>query len=74
LDDVNETLKTDFENDDVESIGGYVISLIGEFPEKDRVIEDKNAEFIIKETDKNRIEKIKIKLKPYEQKDDEKES
>lgn len=60
LDDVNDTLGTDFENDDIESIGGYVIAIIGRFPEKGEIVEDEKAKFYIEEIDKNRIVKLKI--------------
>ena len=73
LDDVNDTLGTDFENDDIESIGGYVIAIIGRFPEKGEVIEDEFAEFYIEEIDKNRIEKLKIILTPNNREEEEKE-
>ena len=64
LDDVNDILETDFENDEIESIGGYVISIIGRFPEKGEVIDDEKASFVIEKIDKNRIEKLRIILKP----------
>ncbi len=73
LDDVNEALGTDFKNDDIESIGGYVLAIIGRFPEKGETVEDENAKFYIEETDKNRIEKIKITLIEKSEGSDEKE-
>ncbi len=63
LDDVNETLGTDFEFEDVESIGGYVIALIDRFPKKGEQISDKAADFTILMSEKNRIEKMRIVLK-----------
>lgn len=73
LDDVNDSLGTNFENDDIESIGGYVIALIDRFPEKGEIIEDTSANFIIEEIDKNRIVKLKIVLTPNDDLDEEKE-
>lgn len=73
LDDVNEALGTDFENDDVESIGGYVIAIIDRFPIKGEIIEDSEADFEILETDRNRIVQIKINVKKKEN-EEEKES
>lgn len=73
LDDVNDALDTDFENDDIESIGGYVIAIIGRFPEKGEVIDDNKAKFTIEETDKNRIVKLKITLTPKSIIEEEKE-
>lgn len=73
LDDVNDRLGTDFENDDIESIGGYVIAIIGRFPEKGEVVEDEAVKFCIEEIDKNRIVKLKIILTPNNEKEEEKE-
>lgn len=72
LDDVNDALGTNFENDDIESIGGYVIALLDRFPVTGETVEDKNARFFIEQTDKNRIVKLKIILTPDE-KTEEKE-
>ncbi|MGN1319389.1 MAG: transporter associated domain-containing protein, partial [Lachnospirales bacterium] len=66
LDDVNEALGTDFENEDVESIGGYVIALVDRFPEVGEIINDSEAEFEIINKDKNRIDQIKITVKEKE--------
>ena len=73
LDDVNDKLNTDFENDDIESIGGYVIALIGRFPEKGEVVDDNDVKFYIEEIDKNRIVKLKIILTPDNEIEEEKE-
>ena len=56
LDDVNEVLGTNFEFEDVESIGGYVIALVDRFL-KGEQISDKTADFTILLNEKNRIEK-----------------
>ena len=74
LDDVNDALGTNFENDDIESIGGYVIAIIGRFPVKGEVINDDNAKFTIEQTDKNRIVKMKITLTPKNEIEEEKEN
>lgn len=73
LDDVNDVLNTEFTNDDVESIGGYVIALIDRFPKNGEVIESEDAVFEVMNIDKNRIEQIKITVKEKEE-IDEKES
>ncbi len=74
LDDVNDALDTNFVNDDIESIGGYVIAIIGRFPEKGEVINDDSAKFTIEQTDKNRIVKMKITLTPKNEIEEEKEN
>lgn len=60
ISDVNEMLGTSFESEDFDSIGGYVVGVIGRFPEKGETIEENNIKFIIEETDRNRIEKMRI--------------
>lgn len=60
IDDVNEMIGTKFESEDFDSIGGYVIGIIGRFPEQGETIETDNVKFIVEEVDKNRIEKLRI--------------
>lgn len=74
LDDVNDVLGTDFENDDIESIGGYVIAIIDRFPKKGETVEMGRAKFCIDEIDKNRIEKLRIILTPESEAEREKEN
>ena len=71
LDDVNEVLGTNFEFEDVESIGGYVIALVDRFPKKGEQISDKTADFTILLSEKNRIEKMRIVLKKQSEDIDE---
>jgi len=61
LDTVNEMIGTNLESEDFDSIGGFVIGLIGGLPEVGEKVERDGIEFIIEEIDKNRIEKIRIK-------------
>jgi len=60
ISDVNDMIGTNFESEDFDSIGGYVVGVIGRFPEKGETIEENNIKFIIEETDRNRIEKMRI--------------
>lgn len=61
LEVLNEMIGTDFESEDFDSIGGFVIGLIGKLPEVGEMVEYEGIEFIIEGLDKNRIEKIRIK-------------
>lgn len=63
LDDVSDAIGVMLENDDVESIGGYVITLVDRFPDKGEIIEDNNVKFEVIGTDKNRITQIKITVR-----------
>jgi putative hemolysin len=71
LDDVNEALGTAFEYEDMESIGGYVVGVLGSFPTKGDVVETERADFRILEIDKNRIERMRITLKDEQESDKE---
>lgn len=60
IDDVNNMIGTKFESEDFDSIGGYVVGVMGRFPERGESIEADNVKFVIEEVDKNRIEKLRI--------------
>lgn len=66
LDDVNEALGTKLENDDVESIGGFLIAYVDRFPEKGEIIDTDEARFEILNVDRNRIDKVKVFIKEKE--------
>lgn len=68
IDDVNEELNINLESEDFDSIGGYLIGIMGYFPKGKEVIETDGIKFIIEEVDKNRIEKIRIQIKKNENK------
>lgn len=60
LENVNEMIGTNLESEDFDSIGGFVIGLIGRLPEIGETVEYDDVKFIIEAIDKNRIEKIRI--------------
>jgi putative hemolysin len=60
IEDVNEVLDIKIKSEDFDSIGGYVIGLIGHIPENGHVVEHHNIKFVIEVMDKNRVEKIRI--------------
>ena len=62
LDDVNEMIGTDIQSDTVETIAGYIISLVGRFPAEGEVITHDNIIFRILEVDKKRVLKIKLEI------------
>lgn len=74
LDDVCQSLDVDFHSDDYDTIGGYCLELLDHLPEKNEVMFTEDGITIkIQEMDKNRIEKIYIKL-PDVKKDEEPDS
>ena len=63
LDDVNDALDLEFESDDYDTIGGYCLQLLDHLPEENETIFTKEDVVIkIKEVDKNRIERIYIRV------------
>ncbi len=71
LDDVNDALDLDFESDDYDTIGGYCLQLLDHLPEENETIFTEDDVVIkIKEVDKNRIEKIYIRVPEKEQNND----
>lgn len=62
LDDINEKLGTNFESEEYESIGGFVIGLAGRFPKVGEVYKYENYEFIIEKATPNRLERLKMRI------------
>ena len=71
IDDVNETLGFDFNSEDYETIGGYIIGLSDTFPKNGQVITLKDGTYIrIERIRNNRIEKIYMRKNPSFQEDE----
>ena len=63
LDDVNDELDLDFESDDYDTIGGYCLQLLDHLPkENETLFTEDDVVIKIKEVDKNRIERIYIRV------------
>ena len=70
LDEVSEFFgfdKDDLEDDDVDTIGGFVVKLLGRIAEINDEVTFKDLTFIVKEIDGARITKLKIMRKPNEE-------
>jgi len=63
LSELNQELNINLESNEFESIGGYLIGMLGTFPKAHEIIESDNLKFIIEKVDKNRVEKIRILVK-----------
>lgn len=57
---VNEMIGLNIESDDFDSIGGFVTGLLGRLPKTGETINYNDTKFIVQETSKNRIVKLKI--------------
>ncbi|MBR3811954.1 MAG: HlyC/CorC family transporter [Agathobacter sp.] len=63
LDDVNDALDLEFESDDYDTIGGYCLQLLDHLPEENETIFTEDGVVIkIEEVEKNRIERIYIRI------------
>lgn len=60
IEDVNEMIGTHIESEDFDTIGGYVIELMGRLPEMGDIVENNGITYTIESVDKKRIEKIRI--------------
>ena len=78
LDDLNEELGTDLESENSETIGGFIIDILGEIPDEDedeeRVVEYENYVFRIESVKDRRIEKVKLYIMPKKEEPEEDES
>lgn len=64
LNEISDEMGLEIDSNDYDSIGGHVINLLSDFPEKNETAEDENAIYRVLEVDKRSIIKIYIKLKP----------
>ena len=60
ISDVNEQIGINFESDELDSIGGFIIGYLKRIPEENELIEVGNVKFSVESIDKNRINKIRI--------------
>ncbi|MDX9887818.1 MAG: hemolysin family protein [Anaerovoracaceae bacterium] len=67
LDDLNDEIGTDLQSEDSETLGGYLLELLGEIPEADTrgiEIETDTIMFKIVAIKDRRVEKVRLELKP----------
>lgn len=60
LEDLNEEIGTHFESEDFESIGGFILGLLGRIPRTGEIINYESIRFVIEKVDKSRIMKIRL--------------
>jgi len=72
LDDIDEELGLGLESESSETIGGFLIDILGEIPDEDDLgqpIEFENYIFTIQSVKDRRIEKVTMKVLPKEDPD-----
>lgn len=63
LDDVNDRLNTDFDSEDYDSLGGFIIEHLDRLPETgDEVVTENKIRLVVDKLDKNRVEIIHLYL------------
>ncbi len=73
IDEVNEHVGVDLPDDEYDTIGGFVISLLGYLPQDGEMneLDYENLHFTILNLEDKRIGKLKIEIRPVEEADDE---
>lgn len=71
LDDIDEALSLSLESEDYDSIAGHIINLLQHFPEINETAEDEYAIYTVLEVDGNRIDKLRMILKPHPEDEEE---
>ncbi len=77
IDDIDEELDIDLESDNSETIGGFIIDILGEIPDEDDIgstVEYENYKFRIDSIKDRRIEKITLTIMPLESDDNEEDN
>ncbi|MDD6037174.1 MAG: hemolysin family protein [Lachnospiraceae bacterium] len=64
LDEINDILGLSLASDDYDSIAGHVIFLLDHLPSEGETLTDKGVTYTVEKVDKNRIDKIHIKIDP----------
>lgn len=60
IDIINDLIGTNIESEDFDSIGGFIIGILGKFPETGEIIEYDNIKFIVESIVRNKIKRIRI--------------
>jgi len=60
VEQLNELIGTSIESEHYDSIGGFIIGLIGRLPKQGESIEHENTKFLIENVERNRVKKIRV--------------
>lgn len=63
IEDLNETIGTDFSNEEFDTLGGYVFDLFGKIPVKYEKVSSSDYDFIVQDMEGHKINLIKIMKK-----------
>jgi len=65
IEKLEEHLNIQLPKGDFESVGGFIIDLLGRIPDVNEKISFENLEFIIKKADQRRVDNILVKIKAH---------
>lgn len=60
LTDLGDMIGINMESEEFDSLGGFVIGLLGRMPKLHEEIENQNVRFVVEEVEKNRVKKVRI--------------
>ena len=60
IEQLNELIGTRIESEHYDSIGGFIIGVIGRLPQQGESVEHENTKFIVENIEKNRVKKIRV--------------
>ena len=60
IEELNELIGTRIQSEHYESVGGFIIELMGRLPKQGESVEYMNTKFLIENMERNRIKKIKV--------------
>lgn len=60
LDELNDLIGTNFESEEFESFGGFIIGILGRLPKNGEIVHHYDYKFIVEQVSKNRIIKVRI--------------
>ena len=66
IDDVNEALGTAIPEEESETVGGFVFSLLGKIPSVGEVVEHDNLRIEVMEADSRRVTRVRITRVPQD--------
>lgn len=70
LGDVNDSLGLHLVSEDFDSLGGFIIGILGRLPESGEIVTFEHIEFEVQTVEKNRIEQIKLTIHEIEEPSD----
>ena len=62
LDEINKAAGTSLQSKQFDTVAGYVIGILGRFPNSGEYVEESGIIFIVEEAGKNKIEKLRLKV------------